>query len=89
MSATPLRWASGGSHCEPSHPHPPAGYGFVEFSSEEEMKRAFKRADGMRLEGKRIGEADAARTRSGGGLLPAADSAHHHHAHAHVHPPAP
>ena len=32
----------------------PTGYAFIEFETEDDMKRAFKRADGTRIEGKRV-----------------------------------
>ena len=32
----------------------PTGYAFIEFESEEDMKRAFKRGDGTKIEGRRI-----------------------------------
>ena len=39
----------------------PTGYAFIEFETEDDMKRAFKRADGTRIEGKRV-VVDAERT---------------------------
>ena len=54
----------------------PTGYAFIEFETEDDMKRAFKRADGTRIEGKRVVvDAERGRTtpnwrpmRLGGGL---------------------
>ncbi|CAL6372276.1 unnamed protein product [Bathycoccus prasinos] len=54
----------------------PTGYAFIEFETEDDMKRAFARADGTRIEGKRvIVDAERGRTtpnwrpmRLGGGL---------------------
>ena len=54
----------------------PTGYAFIEFETEDDMKQAFKRADGTRIEGKRVVvDAERGRTtpnwrpmRLGGGL---------------------
>lgn len=30
------------------------GYGFVEFATEEDLKNAYRRADGLRIDGRRV-----------------------------------